>query len=224
MLTFLKDFFIILDPDRVFYKRLSISIIIVVHFFGILGLLYPPTRPYFEVATPFSLILTSILLLSFHREWNLAFITFIVITYLSGFLVEVAGVNTNFIFGSYIYGATLGIKLWEVPLIIGLNWLLLTYICGSISSNITDHIFLNSLIGSLIMVILDILIEPVAIHLDFWQWEGGKIPLQNFIGWFLVALILQSVFHNLQFDKKNIMAKYVLSVQAIFFIILQIAI
>ena len=40
------------------------------------------------------------------------------------------------------------------------------------------------------MVLLDIMIEPVAIELDFWQWEGGNIPLQNYLMWFIVALFM----------------------------------
>lgn len=213
-----------LNPSSKVHQKIALLIIAVVHFFGILGLSYAPVRPYFEAATPFSLIVTSALLFAFHHEWNLAFGFFIIFTYTLGFLVEVAGVHTASIFGSYAYGATLGLKLWEVPLMIGLNWLMLTYACGSVSEKISDHPFLNSVAGSVMMVLLDILIEPVAIKLDFWQWQGGKIPLQNFVGWFVTALILQLVFHYLRFDKKNILAKYVLSVQAIFFIILQIAI
>jgi putative membrane protein len=78
--------------------------------------------------------------------------------------------------------------------------------------------------GSLLMVGLDILIEPVAIALDFWEWSEGSIPLKNYLGWFVISSILQILFHLLRFDKNNILAKYVIFVQAIFFIILQIII
>ncbi|WPP51547.1 carotenoid biosynthesis protein [Catalinimonas niigatensis] len=213
-----------LDPKNTRHQKIALISIIIIHFFGIIGLVFTPTRPYFEAATPFSLILTSLLLFAFHQDWNIAFILFALVTYILGFMIELVGVQTEFIFGSYTYGITLGTKLWDVPLIIGLNWLLLSYASGSVVRNLSRNIFFNSLAGSVIMVLLDVLIEPVAVRLDFWQWKEGKIPLQNFVGWFVTAFFLQLLFHRLKFDKKNLLAKYVLSVQALFFIILQIAI
>jgi uncharacterized membrane protein len=215
---------LILNPGKAAHQKIALVTILIVYFFGMLGLLYMPTRSYFEAATPFSLILTSVLLFSFHQDWNYAFLSFVFITFTSGFLVEVAGVHTGAIFGSYTYGNTLGIKLWEVPLTIGLNWLLLIYASGCVARNLTNNIFKNSLLGSIIMVLLDIFIEPVAIELDFWQWQEGKIPFQNFVGWFVTAFLLQLLFHSLKFDKKNELAKPILFVQIIFFIVLQIAI
>ena len=44
-----------------------------------------------------------------------------------GFFIEVIGVKTGFIFGSYYYGAAMGIKILAVPLLIGLNWSILVY-------------------------------------------------------------------------------------------------
>jgi uncharacterized membrane protein len=38
--------------------------------------------------------------------------------------------------------------------------------------------------AALLMVALDVLIEPVAVALDFWQWENAVIPIQNFVMWF----------------------------------------
>lgn len=224
MSTSSEKLFLVLNPDKTGHQKIALISLSIVYFFGILGLVYLPTRPFFEAATPFSLIFTCLLLFSFHQGWNYAFLSFVIITFASGFLVEVAGVHTGVIFGSYTYGKTLGIQLWEVPLMIGINWLLLVYASGSVATKFSDNIFINSLLGSIIMVLLDFFIEPVAIELDFWQWQEGKIPFQNFVGWFVTAFLLQLLFHSLKFDKKNILAKYVLFVQAIFFIILQIAI
>lgn len=205
-------------------EKIAIYALITIHFFGILGIAFLPTQPMFISATPFSLISTSFILFYFQKEWNLSFIVFAVITFLTGYFVEVVGVKTELIFGTYYYGKTLGFKLFSVPVIIGLNWLMLTYASGVISRVIISSPIIASLIGSAIMVGLDILIEPVAIALDFWKWSGGIIPLKNYIGWFIISFLLQILFHNLKFDKNNILAKYVLFVQAIFFIILQIII
>jgi putative membrane protein len=41
---------------------------------------------------------------------------------------------------------------------------------------------------------LDLFIEPVAIAHGFWSWEGGAVPLRNYLGWFAVALPIQVFF------------------------------
>jgi putative membrane protein len=202
-------------------SRAALIIIIVVHFFGAIGLLIPDTRPYFEIATPLNLIITSLILFGFHKDWNLPFLLFAIITFLVGYLIEVIGVHTAAVFGSYQYGDTLGLKLWDVPLIIGVNWLMLIYVTGNIANSLSGNIMVKCLLGSLLMVGLDYFIEPVAVALDFWSWAGGKIPLQNFVGWLITAFVLQFLYHTTKFDKTNIFAKYVFAVQLVFFIFLQ---
>ncbi|MDF9796878.1 putative membrane protein [Catalinimonas alkaloidigena] len=211
-----------INIDEAAQKKIAVYTLATVHFFGILGIAYPPTNPFFVSATPFSLITTSLILFFFHREWNIPFVFFACTTFLVGYSIEVIGVKTALIFGSYNYGEALGFQVMEVPVIIGLNWLILTYACGVISRSLSQSLFIASLVGSVLMVGLDILIEPVAIALDFWNWSGGLIPLKNYVGWFIISFVLQILFHSLRFDKNNVLAKYVIFVQAIFFIILQI--
>ena len=47
------------------------------------------------------------------------------------------------------------------------------------------------------MVMLDAVIEPIAPLLDFWEFNGGKAPLKNYLGWILVALPLNYLYHVL---------------------------
>ena len=47
------------------------------------------------------------------------------------------------------------------------------------------------------MVMLDAVIEPIAPLLDFWEFNGGKAPLKNYLGWILVALPLNFLYHIL---------------------------
>ena len=204
--------------------KIALISIVVIHFFGIIGLSISYTRPYFESATPINLIISTLLLFSFHKDWNIQFILFGLITFTVGYLIEVAGVHTGVIFGSYAYGPALGFKLWDVPLIIGINWLLLIYTTGVISKDLTKYSLVNSAIASLLMVFLDFFIEPIAVELNFWKWEGDIIPIQNFIGWVITAFFLQIIFSFLVFNKHNLFAKYVFIVQLVFFITLQILI
>jgi len=104
-------------------------------------------------------------------------------------------------------------------LMIGVNWFLLVYVTGAACLSISNN-FIAAIISSLMMVLLDFLIEPVAIKLDFWTWQSDHIPVSNYLGWFAVALLIQLIYRLSTFDKKNSIAIFLLLCLAIFFGIL----
>jgi putative membrane protein len=112
----------------------------------------------------------------------------------------------------------LGYKFLGVPFIIGIQWILLTFITGSFSS----YFFSNSkfkaiLFGTVLMVLLDVLIEPVAPEMGFWIFENLTAPLKNYFGWFLIGLPVQFVFHY-GIDKKELTFSFnLLLIQFLFF-------
>nr|WKN35805.1 carotenoid biosynthesis protein [Tunicatimonas sp. TK19036] len=189
---------------------------------GVIGLAWPVTRPYFEWATPVNLIVSAIILLTFHTQWNISFYIFLIISILLGYSIEVIGVHTQAIFGAYQYGNTLGYKLLDVPLVIGVNWLILAYGFGCICAQIPIPPLFKALIAALFMVALDYIIEPVAVYFDFWRWENNTIPLQNYLGWFGVATAMQTMFMYLPFKKQNLISFYLIVTQIIFFLLLRI--
>jgi putative membrane protein len=67
------------------------------------------------------------------------------------------------------------------------------------------------------MTSLDYLIEPVAIALDFWQWENNIIPIRNYVAWWIIASILGYYFSVSRFDKHNPLAILLLFLQCFFF-------
>ena len=170
--------------------------------FGAIGILFW-NREWFINMTPFTLLLYFIIL--YNRDLgNLKKVFFLLLTFTWGIFSEIIGVNTGLIFGSYEYGKTLGFQVLNVPLVIGINWVVTTVICGTIASQVKVKAPLQILIAITLMLILDGLIEPVAPKIDMWKFnhEGGTAPLSNYISWGLVALPLQSylVLKNLRFD------------------------
>jgi bisanhydrobacterioruberin hydratase len=192
---------------------------------GIIGFI-SKIHPDFPLLTPFNLMLSLGMCLAFHPEKNKNFLLACTFIAAVGFAVEAIGVNTGKIFGHYQYGRTLGFKLWETPLSISINWLLTSY-CAAMSINQTAsekvNIVLKAFLATLLMVGLDFLIEPVAMKTDMWQWQNSMIPLQNYIGWFLTALPLQIVLFYSIGSVKNKVAFAVFILQALFFLILNIA-
>jgi putative membrane protein len=184
---------------------------------GLIGLNIPQTKHLFQLLTPFNLLASLAILLYFHQQWNRSFIIFCVVTFFTGFFIEVAGVKTGAIFGEYQYETTLGFKVLEVPPMIGINWLLLIYCVGSSFCRTSQPIFIKVLYGALVMTMLDFLVEPVAVGLNMWSWKETLPPVQNYMAWFIVSAVLLILFHSLKFRKDNPIALWLLVLQICFF-------
>lgn len=193
------------------------------YFVGLCGMIIPFTSDFFRIITPFALFLNFIFLAAYHQN-NLNNKTVIVfsIIYFCGFAVEVAGVNTSLIFGEYFYGKSLGPKLFETPLIIGLNWLFLCYVTNSMLEKIKINNVFKVIFASSLMLIYDIVLEQVAPILDFWYWKNNIVPLQNYIAWFVIALIFNSLIKILKINTSNPISKIIFISQFLFFTILYI--
>lgn len=202
-------------------KRLFVSaaILIVVHLSGIIGI-HSSYKELFLLCTPFNLLLSIGLLFWNHNDFQKPFLIFSAIAFFSGFLIEVMGVKTGVIFGDYSYGNTLGWKLFDVPVIIGVNWLLLVYCVGSIFSKIRKSDLTKAFLGAALLTGMDLFIEVVAIKYDFWEWRGLYPPIRNFFAWYFVSFFLLLAFYHFPFQKENKLAKVLFGVQLIFFIVL----
>ncbi|TGE20746.1 carotenoid biosynthesis protein [Hymenobacter aquaticus] len=197
--------------------RVAQGVLLLFHVTGFLGLAFSKDPDFYLQFVPLNLLLTAVLLFSFQRDRNMAFWAFCLTTAAVGFFVEVVGIQTGKIFGQYAYGATLGFKWLGVPLIIGLNWLMLTYSTGILARYLPINGFLRAVVAALLLVGMDICLEPVAVRYDFWTWAFDVIPLQNFKGWFAVALILQVYFNRTDFEKRNPLVPFVYLLQLLFF-------
>jgi len=199
---------------------LAIAVLVIFHLVGFWGLQFSSHPQDYQSLTPLNLLLTVALLFSFHKDWDSTFITFIVVVVVAGFTAELIGIHTGLFFGDYSYGESLGVKLWQVPLLIGVNWLLLVYVTGQIANYVGTSVWLKSLVGALLMLLLDIFLEPVATKYDFWKWAGGEIPDSNYIGWLVLSFLLQFYYHRILIFKQNPLSIYVYVVQLFFFICL----
>ncbi|MEZ4829458.1 MAG: carotenoid biosynthesis protein [Bacteroidia bacterium] len=197
--------------------KLATGFLVIFHMVGIVGLHIEASRPLFQSLTPLNLLLTIGLLAVFHQPWNMKFGMFAFIIFWAGYLVEVAGVFTGAIFGSYSYGSALGFKIASVPPLIGLNWVMLVYITGMISQRMVSNIWVRATLGAVLLVLLDILIEPVAMRFDFWRWRDDSIPLQNYFAWFLIGWVMLYGFHSSTDEKSNPLALPVYLIQIMFF-------
>jgi putative membrane protein len=141
------------------------------------------------------------------------------ICFILGWTAEFIGVHYKWLFGEYVYGDVLGPKIFGIPLIIGVNWILVVYgVCTTLNMLfLKTNRIMKAVIAAMVLVSLDFLIEPVAIKLDFWTWALGDPPTQNFIGWFCVGLIQTSLFYLIVPLSENRLAPVLLLLQVLFF-------
>ncbi len=205
-------------------KRLSklVKYLFIIYYgVGVVGLSLSFTQDLFITLMPLSLIASSAILLYFHDKWRRTDALVFLLIALAGYLIEVLGVHTGQVFGSYSYGRALGLQIAETPLLIGLNWLMLIYCVYAILEDIGLFWPIRVLAASVMMVVYDIAMEPVAIRLDMWSW-GGPIPLQNYQAWFVISLIFLTAMHLFRVQTNNRLAGWLLGTQFVFFVLLNI--
>lgn len=204
-------------------RESKINIFLVIFFgVGIAGLANSRTQDFFIGLMPVSLLLGMGLMFWVQDRWKTKHILVFLLVTLIGYFVEVAGVLTGEVFGEYSYGRALGTKVWDTPPMIGLNWLMLIYGVFVIMRKTRLHALLQIFMGASLMVVYDLIMEPVAIRLDMWSWGGSDIPLQNYIAWFVISFLLLAIFHLARFRFRNGVAPVLFFVQLGFFIALNL--
>lgn len=196
-------------------QRLAIGVVLLLHLVGVAALMSPMAHLILPL-TPVNLLLTAFVMLLFSGMDKRTLAVGLLLGTL-GYFVEVLGVHTGRVFGAYSYGEVLGTKVANVPLLIGLNWSMLVFAIGSSLEYFTAPRWCKVMVASCGMVFLDLLIEPVAVHLGFWSWEGGMIPLRNYVAWGAVSLVFFTVYFMVPARHRNPVAPYVLLAQVAFF-------
>ena len=177
-------------------SNILIAVIVVFYTVGIVGMSLPDQRDYFASLSFLNLLLSFGIVLLARKVAIKRIIGFLAFCFSIGFVAELIGVHTGLLFGSYHYGENLGVKIFEVPLIIGLNWGILVVISASLVERFHMSVHFKVLLATTLMVFLDFLMEPIANDLDFWHWRNDQIPLYNFVCWFVISLILQYFYFN----------------------------
>ena len=181
-----------MNSDRKYY--ISVVVIWLFTISGIIGICIG-YEDWFLGLTPLNLLIYMIIIL-----WNEQFSKWVCMAMLIpfgiGMITEYMGVNYGLIFGDYAYGNNLGYKVGGVPLMIGVNWAILTYSSAAISQRIHKNSWISAAIAAVLMTALDVIIEVSAPRFDFWEFTGGTVPLQNYIGWLATAFVALVLFQK----------------------------
>ncbi|WP_018342986.1 carotenoid biosynthesis protein [Cytophaga aurantiaca] len=198
-------------------------IAVIIYLVGIVGITCIPEL--FKPVTPLNLLLSALFILYFDKSPRKKILFFAAFTFITGWIIEWIGVYSKLIFGEYQYGPTLGLAIDGIPVLIGINWFILSYYSANLSEWIfpKTNIYLKTTFGAFLMVVIDAVIEPLCGDLDFWYWKGDHIPMQNFIAWLIFSWGYIFLFYNLKLDSNNKASRVLYVIQLIFFLALFIS-
>lgn len=205
-------------------RELIVAVLLGVFFVvGFIGHSLPATLPLMQRMTPYTLFACGLIaFFPVFLEKKRGVLIWALLVYVITFVLEAVGTATSKIFGPYTYGATLGPKLFAVPVVIAFNWLLVILGALGLAQLIFRRRLLAALATAVLAVGFDYLLEPAAIRLDYWTWQAAGIPLQNYLAWFLIALAAAVCFVYLKLSVKTRLPLVYFLIQLVFFAALRI--
>lgn len=122
-----------------------------------------------------------------------------------GWLVEAVGVATGWPFGAYHYTETLGPMLLGVPLLIPLAWAMMAYPCLLATQFLVRSSLATALLGGYLFATWDLFLDPQMVAEGHWVWHDPDwtlpgipgIPVQNFLGWLGVSILMMAILNRL---------------------------
>lgn len=173
---------------------------------------------WFVSKTPINLIISSFLLiLVFPIDTAKKTGVFALLWFL-GMFSEWIGVHSGVLFGTYAYGSNLGPKIDGVPILIGINWALLSFITAVIAQKITSKGVLQVVYAACLMLVLDFFMEQSAPRFDFWEFEAGEVPIKNYLTWLAVALVFQAGIRMVKITGNLRFSAHLYAAQLVFFL------
>ena len=120
-----------------------------------------------------------------------------------GFAAEVIGVHTGAPFGSYRYTGGLGPVVAGVPIVVGLAWVMMAWPSACAATRLASQRWRRVVIAAVGLAAWDLFLDPQMVDARHWTWHDSGmhlagidgVPLSNFGGWLLVALVLMALLH-----------------------------
>jgi len=200
------------NKELIYFSIFIVWLVNISGFFGILS----DQKDFFLSSSPYVLTMT-LFLLVVNNSIDKKFLTRLFFIFLLGLSVEIIGVNFSFFFGEYKYGDNLGIKIFDVPIVIGFNWVLLIILTGNFANRFFPKSIIGKvLFGSTMMILLDLLIEISAPKLDYWEFTSNPVPLSNYFWWFIFSIIFHLIYQSNN-NKEFLVSTNILVIHFLFF-------
>ncbi|MCO1660347.1 carotenoid biosynthesis protein [Pseudonocardia humida] len=121
-----------------------------------------------------------------------------------GLVAEAVGVGTGFPFGDYAYAATLGAQVLGVPVVVPLAWVMMAWPALVVGRALGRGPVSVVVLGGAALAAWDLFLDPQMVDAGHWSWTHPTpalplvpgVPLTNYAGWLLVALLMVAALHR----------------------------
>lgn len=118
-----------------------------------------------------------------------------------GLVVEVVGVHTGWPFSPYSYTDLLQPQVLTVPVVVPLAWTMMAYPALIVARTLVGRRSLRIVVGAFALSAWDLFLDPQMVGEGYWVWKSDlpglpgveAIPMVNYVGWFVVSLLLMTV-------------------------------
>lgn len=116
--------------------------------------------------------------------------------------VEFAGARTGIPFGHYEYTDALQPQLAGVPVIVPLAWTAMAVAALTVARRLARSRSAVALIGGVALAAWDVFLDPQMVDAGYWRWRDPQwtfegIPVSNFAGWLVVAIVLVALLDRI---------------------------
>ena len=139
-------------------------------------------------------------------------------------IFESIAIKTGVPYGYFNYTNLIGPKLFNtVPISIAFAWPPLVIGAFTILSKHRKNFLLTILFTSLLLVLIDMVIDPGAVSLNFWEWQNKEflyhVPISNYIGWFISGIFGSSILFVVYKKLKDINNNFKFLLMSLYLII-----
>lgn len=195
-------------------KLAALVFLWVIHISAVVGV-FLGYESFFLPKSPFTLLYILVLLISFYPVGTRKTAPLFALCFIVGMGSEWIGVHTGLLFGNYTYGVNFGPRVFGVPLFIGFNWGVLTFITHAIAKSVSDNKKAIVLMAASLMVFLDFFLEQISAFAGFWSFVGG-VGWYNYVCWFIIACLLHVIMLGQKLEGDRSLSLNIYSVQLVF--------
>jgi isopentenyl-diphosphate delta-isomerase type 1 len=116
--------------------------------------------------------------------------------------IEASAILTGFPYGHFGYSDLLGFRMFGlVPWTVAFAWTPLLLGAYAVAANLFAGRISRVVATTLILTLFDVVLDPGAVRLGFWRYDGGGwfygVPMSNFIGWLVSGLMGSVILEGL---------------------------
>lgn len=195
----------------------AIVLLMIVYMASMIGFTTPHQQAWYLYYTPYFLLLNAIILAVYQKNKDKSLVLFWGSTLVAGTMIEGVAAKTGALYGAYRFGESLGPLVAEIPAAMPIYWLVIVGSSAVVAAKLLPKQTVGRiLLGTLLAVGLNVLVQQVAARLDFWYLETSQL-WQYILVQGLVVALLNYLFGRWQVSSDNKLAGYIYGGLLIFF-------